>query len=109
MPCVKIIRKVRDSWLINSLDTPYPTLKTYKAELAGDKYVTQYELLIGDVDSREVKKIDINRWYRINISMSFTSREMESVCIFNVITARGIRRIFVKWMWRRGESPCRDS
>ena len=55
-------RKVRDSWLINSLDTPYPTLKTYKAELAGDKYVTQYELLIGDVDSREVKKIDINRW-----------------------------------------------
>ena len=55
-------RKVRDLWLINSLSTPSPELKTYKAELAGDKHVTQYELLIGDVDTREVKKIDINRW-----------------------------------------------
>ncbi len=31
--------------LINSLSTPYPTLKTYKAELAGDKHVTQYEFV----------------------------------------------------------------
>ena len=31
-------------------------LITYKAELAGDKNVTQYELLLGDIDKREVKK-----------------------------------------------------
>lgn len=55
-------RKVRDLWVINALSTPSPELTTYKAELAGDKDVTQYELLLGDVDKREVKKIDINRW-----------------------------------------------
>lgn len=55
-------RKVREQWLINSLGTPFPELVTYKAELAGDKNVTQYELLLGDVDTREVKKLDINRW-----------------------------------------------
>lgn len=68
-------RKTRDLWLINSLDTPYPTLKTYKAELAGDKNVTQYELLIGDVDTREVKKIDINRWPDQYIDVLYTSKD----------------------------------
>lgn len=55
-------RKVEDLWVINSLSKPYPTLETYKAELAGDRNVTQYELLIGDVDRREVMKVDIERW-----------------------------------------------
>ena len=68
-------RKVRDLWLINSLSTPYPTLKTYKAELAGDKHVTQYELLIGDVDTREVKKIDINRWPDQYIDILYISKD----------------------------------
>ena len=68
-------RKVRDLWLINSLSTPYPTLKTYKAELAGDKYVTQYELLIGDVDTHEVKKIDINRWPDQYIDVLYVSKD----------------------------------
>ena len=47
-------RKVRDLWVINSLSKPSPELITYKAELAGDKNVTQYELLLGDIDKREV-------------------------------------------------------
>ena len=68
-------RKVRDLWLINSLSTPYPTLKTYKAELAGDKHVTQYELLIGDVDTREVKRIDINRWPDQYIDILYISKD----------------------------------
>lgn len=68
-------RKVGDLWLINSLDTPFPTLKTYKAELAGDKNVSQYELLIGDIDTREVKKIDINRWPDQYIDVLYTSND----------------------------------
>lgn len=68
-------RKVRDLWLINSLSTPSPELKTYKAELAGDKHVTQYELLIGDVDTREVKKIDINRWPDQYIDVLYMSKD----------------------------------
>ncbi|MEI3420302.1 MAG: hypothetical protein V8R91_04150 [Butyricimonas faecihominis] len=48
--------------MIDALAKPRPRLKTYKAELAGDKNVIQYELLIGDSDTREVRKIDIGRW-----------------------------------------------
>lgn len=55
-------RAVGDLWLIDVLAEPRPQLKTYKAELAGDKNVIQYELLIGDADTREVKKIDVSRW-----------------------------------------------
>ena len=67
-------RKVRDLWLINSLSTPSPELTTYKAELAGDKNVTQYELLLGDVDKREVKKVDINRWPDQYIDVLYSSK-----------------------------------
>lgn len=49
--------------------------ETYKAELAGDKHVTQYELLIGDVDTREVKKIDINRWPDQYIDILYISKD----------------------------------
>lgn len=65
---------MRDLWLINSLSTPSPELTTYKAELAGDKNVTQYELLLGDVDKREVKKVDINRWPDQYIDVLYSSK-----------------------------------
>ena len=68
-------RKVRDLWLINSLSTPSPELITYKAELAGDKDVTQYELLLGDVDKREVKKVDITRWPDQYIDVLYASKD----------------------------------
>ena len=67
-------RKVRDLWLINSL-SKFPELTTYKAELAGDKDVTQYELLLGDVDKREVKKVDINRWPDQYIDVLYTTND----------------------------------
>lgn len=65
-------RKVRDLWVINSLSR-IPELTTYKAELAGDKDVTQYELLLGDVDKREVKKVDITRWKDQYIDVLYAS------------------------------------
>ena len=52
-----------------------PELTTYKAELAGDKDVTQYELLLGDVDKREVKKVDINRWPDQYIDVLYTTND----------------------------------
>ena len=67
-------RKVRDLWLINSL-SKFHELTTYKAELAGDKDVTQYELLLGDVDKREVKKVDINRWPDQYIDVLYTTND----------------------------------
>ena len=58
-------RKVRDLWVINSLSKPSPELITYKAELAGDKNVTQYELLLGD----------INRWPDQYIDVLYASKD----------------------------------
>ena len=66
-------RKVRDLWVINSLSKPSPELITYKAELAGDKNVTQ--LLLGDIDKREVKKVDINRWPDQYIDVLYASKD----------------------------------
>ena len=68
-------RKVRDLWVIISLSKPSPELITYKAELAGDKNVTQYELLLGDIDKREVKKVDINRWPDQYIDVLYASKD----------------------------------
>ena len=68
-------RKVRDLWVINSLSKPSPELITYNAELAGDKNVTQYELLLGDIDKREVKKVDINRWPDQYIDVLYASKD----------------------------------
>ena len=68
-------RKVRDLWVINSLSKPSPELIAYKAELAGDKNVTQYELLLGDIDKREVKKVDINRWPDQYIDVLYASKD----------------------------------
>lgn len=67
-------RKVRDLWVINALSEK-PELTAYKAELAGDKKVTQYELLLGDVDKREVKKVDINRWKDQYIDVLYASKD----------------------------------
>lgn len=68
-------RKVKDLWLIDVLAPSRPQLKTYKAELAGDENVIQYELLIGNVDTREVKKIDISRWKDQYVDILHTTKD----------------------------------
>lgn len=68
-------RKVEDLWLIDVLAEPRPQLRTYKAELAGDKNVIQYELLVGDADTREVKKVDIGRWKDQYVDVLHVSRD----------------------------------
>ena len=37
--------------------------------------MTQYELLLGDVDKREVKKVDINRWPDQYIDVLYTTND----------------------------------
>ena len=68
-------RKVEELWLVDVLAEPRPELYTYKAELAGDKEVIQYELLIGDADTREVKKINIARWKDQYIDVLYVSKD----------------------------------
>lgn len=55
-------RKVKELALVDVLATPRPELKTYKAELAGDKDVIQYELWVGDADSGELIRVKSDKW-----------------------------------------------
>lgn len=59
--------------------------------------MTQYELLLGDIDKREVKKVDIDRWPDQYIDVLYASKT-ENACTSNVITVHGTSRIFAKWM-----------
>lgn len=74
-------RKVKELWLVDALAEPRPQLKTYKAELAGDEHVIQYELLIGDVEKRVVKKIDITRWKDQYIDVLYASKDGERLYV----------------------------
>ena len=56
-------RKVRDLWVINSL-SDYPSLKSYKYEFPGDKYVTQNDLTIIDIIEKTAKKAEIDVYKR---------------------------------------------
>ncbi len=67
-------RKVGYQYLVNAI-TPTPELVKYRAELAGDKNVSQYELLIGNVDTKEVKKIDTYRWPDQYIDVLYVSQD----------------------------------
>ncbi|MCP4728327.1 MAG: prolyl oligopeptidase family serine peptidase, partial [bacterium] len=55
-------RKVGDSYVINALSQPRPTLETYKDPLVGEKYIPQPELLVFDVGSRQKVTIDTKKW-----------------------------------------------
>ena len=54
-------RKLRDSWVINSL-SKVPQLEKYKYEFPGDKHVTQYELVIIDAVNKTARKADVDKW-----------------------------------------------
>ncbi|WP_294142562.1 DPP IV N-terminal domain-containing protein [uncultured Sanguibacteroides sp.] len=68
-------RQVNDMWLVDVLARPRPRLKTYKYEMAGDKHVDQFSLIIGDVETREVKEIDIKRWLDQYVDVLYTSND----------------------------------
>ena len=54
-------RKLHDFWVINSLSDK-PELVKYKYEFPGDRYVTQYELIVIDVLEKTARKVDIAKW-----------------------------------------------
>ena len=54
-------RKLRNFWVINSLGD-YPSLKEYKYEFPGDKYVTQNDLTVIDIVEKTAKKAKIDKW-----------------------------------------------
>ncbi|MFC1555438.1 DPP IV N-terminal domain-containing protein, partial [candidate division KSB1 bacterium] len=66
-------RKVKELFLINEVADPRPTLRTYKYEMPGDENVAQHELFVYNVDVKDFKKIDIDRWKDQKIAAGVTS------------------------------------
>ncbi|HEX9887562.1 MAG TPA: DPP IV N-terminal domain-containing protein, partial [Longimicrobiales bacterium] len=55
-------REVGDLWVVHATGNKRPKLETYKYDMPGEEDVTQTELLVFDMDSREMKSIDDEPW-----------------------------------------------
>jgi len=56
-------REVGDLWVVHVIGNERPELETYKYDMPGEENVTQRELLVFDMSSREMKKIEgANAW-----------------------------------------------
>jgi len=51
-------RKVGELWVVHVVGNKRPQLETYKYDMPGEEDVTQTELLVFDMQAREMKKID---------------------------------------------------
>jgi dipeptidyl aminopeptidase/acylaminoacyl peptidase len=67
-------RKSEDYWVINAIAEPRPTLETYKYDMPGEENVSQTEIWIADIASREVKRIETARFKDQNTSI-LTARQ----------------------------------
>jgi dipeptidyl aminopeptidase/acylaminoacyl peptidase len=55
-------RKVKDLWVIHAVGNKRPLLETYKYDMPGEEDVTQTELLVFDMDDRQMTTIDDDPW-----------------------------------------------
>ncbi|RMH12765.1 MAG: S9 family peptidase [Gemmatimonadetes bacterium] len=55
-------RKSGDLWVIHSVGNKRPELETYKYDMPGEKNIAQSELLIYDLQDREMVKVDAGDW-----------------------------------------------
>ena len=55
-------RKGKELWVIHSVKNKRPELETYKYDMAGAKDVAQYEIGIYDLNTRNMLKLDINKF-----------------------------------------------
>ncbi len=51
-------REVESLWVINAVAEPRPTLESYRYEMPGEKNVTQTEIWVADLASREVHRLE---------------------------------------------------
>ena len=53
-------RKIKDLWVINSVGKKRPTLETYKYHMAGEEAEYTHEILIFDIKSKDIRKVQID-------------------------------------------------
>ena len=68
-------RHVDKLFLVDVMTDPRPTLKTYKYAMAGDQKLEKYELTVIDVETKEVKTIDIDGWQDQYVDVLYTSKD----------------------------------
>ncbi len=68
-------REVEELFLVDVLAEPRPKVKTYKYSMAGDKKLEYSVLIVIDVESKEVKNINIDRWPDQYVSVLYTSKD----------------------------------
>ena len=76
----KDTRKVQTMTVINSLSSSTrPYVNSYKYELPGDEYVTQYELFLGSPEGSGLTKVNIQRWPDQEVEILPNQRNNEEV------------------------------
>ena len=72
-------RKVEDLYLVNSLSNPRPTLKTYKYDMPGDKEISQSELLIIDVETKKITRVETAKWQDQYVEVLYTNKKSDKI------------------------------
>jgi dipeptidyl-peptidase-4 len=62
-------RNVKDLWVINSIAEPRPTLETYKYHMPGEKEAPQRELMLFEMASKKMSKINTSLFKDQEISV----------------------------------------
>jgi len=71
-------RMLKDLWVINSVAKKRPTLETYKYHMPGEQEFSKDELLIFDIPSKEVVKVQLDTVKQYNISVYRFPRKKSS-------------------------------
>jgi dipeptidyl aminopeptidase/acylaminoacyl peptidase len=62
-------RKVNDLWVINSIAQPRPTLETYRYQMPGEEEAPILEVLIFELETKKMIKMDTDRFKDQSISI----------------------------------------
>ena len=66
-------------FIVNSLETPRPTLQQYRYEMPGDRELCQYELWVLNRENRKVRKIQTEKWPDQYISVLQSSEKGDRI------------------------------
>ena len=68
-------RHVDELFLVDVMATPRPKVKTYKYSMAGDQKLEKTVLTVIDVETKEMKTIDVDRWQDQYVDVLYTSKD----------------------------------
>lgn len=72
-------RKVEELYLIDAISGTRPTLKQYKFDMPGDEFVNQYELLVIDVATRKITRVQADRWKDQSLKVLYMTKDARKI------------------------------